>query len=188
MDSKVDQSRRRAYSARSTGVSIATGLGSGSPEWQVARRCYGRMNSRSDLCARVDLLRDLYGEIGGPASEQWDRLLSIPVDRPVSLINLFAFREIAEYPDPRQQVTGQEAFDLYAAVSAPALEGVGGRFLHFGSHQGNLVGDEEVWDLVVVGEYPDVEAIVALHENPAYREAYRHRVAACADQRVLISA
>lgn len=147
------------------------------------------MNSRSDLSARVGLLRDLYGEIGGPASGQWDRLLSIPVDRPVSLINLFAFREIASYPDPQQQsVTGREAFDQYAAVSAPALEGVGGRFLHFGTHQGNLVGDEEIWDLVVVGEYPNVEALVALHENPAYRAAYRHRVAACAVQRVLISA
>jgi len=141
------------------------------------------------LANRVDLLRQSYADIGGPAPEQWDHLLSIPVDRAVSLVNLFAFRATADYGDAAgSPVSGREAFDRYAAVSAPALDAVGGRFVHFGSHQGNLVGDEETWDLVVVGEYPNVEALVALHEDPAYRDAYRHRVAACAAQRVLISA
>lgn len=140
------------------------------------------------LADRVGLLRSSYGEIGGPTPGQWDRLLSVPADRPVSLVNLFAFRDTADYGDPREEPrSGREAFDLYAAVSAPALAGVGGRFVHFGSHLGNLVGADETWDLVVVGEYPDVESLVALHEDPAYRDAYRHRVAACSEQRVLIS-
>lgn len=140
------------------------------------------------LAARVDLLRQQYDGIGGPTSAQWDRLLSVPADSPVSLVNLFAFRERADYGDAGEEPrSGREAFDLYAAASAPALAGVGGRFVHVGSHLGNLVGAEETWDLVVVGEYPDLEALVALHEDPAYRDAYRHRVAACAEQRVLIS-
>jgi uncharacterized protein (DUF1330 family) len=147
------------------------------------------MSSHPSLADRVDLLRQSYVDIGGPTPDQWSRLLSIPADSPVSLVNLFSFREIAEYDgDAREHaVQGREAFDRYAAVSAPALDAVGGRFVHFGSHHGNLVGDEESWDLVVVGEYPNVEALVALHENPAYRDAYRHRIAACAAQRVLIS-
>lgn len=140
------------------------------------------------LAARVDLLRQQYDGIGGPTPAQWDRLLAIPVDRPVSLVNLFAFREQADYGDADEQpASGREAFDRYAAVSAPALAGVGGRFVHFGTHLGNLVGSDESWDLVVVGEYPDLGALLALHEDPAYREAYRHRVAACSEQRVLIS-
>lgn len=146
------------------------------------------MEHRQNLAGRVDLLRQSYGDTGGPAPEQWDHLLAVPAGGPVSLVNLFAFREIAEYGGPGDSsVSGREAFDRYAAVSAPALGAVGGRFLHFGTHRGNLVGDEETWDLVVVGEYPNVEAVVALHEDPAYRDAYRHRVAACAAQRVLIS-
>jgi uncharacterized protein (DUF1330 family) len=147
------------------------------------------MSSQHDITSRVDLLRRSYGEIGGPTSDQWERLLSIPGDRPVTLVNLFAFRDMADYGDsPEPAVTGQDAFTKYAAVSGPALDRVGGRFVHFGSYRGTLVGDDEVWDLVVVGEYPRLDALLAIHEDPDYRDAYRHRVAACVRQRVLVSA
>ncbi|HWJ67418.1 MAG TPA: DUF1330 domain-containing protein [Nocardioides sp.] len=145
--------------------------------------------SERDIVARVARLGLDYAGIGGPSADQWSRLLAVPTDRPVSLVNLFAFRELAAYDDPTAApTTGRDAFDAYAAVSAPALDRVGGRFVHIGSHHGSLVGDEEAWDLVVVGEYPSVDALVALHEDPDYRAAYVHRVAACARQRVLISA
>lgn len=147
------------------------------------------MSSQQDLATRVDHLRQSYAEIGGPAADQWERILSIPSDRAVSLVNLFAFRDNADYGDtPERPASGRAAFDRYSAVSALALDGVGGRFIHFGEHRGNLIGDDEQWDLVVVGEYPNVDALVALYEDPAYREAYRHRVAACARQKVLVSA
>jgi len=147
------------------------------------------MSSQQEVASRVDLLRHSYAEIGGPTPGQWERLLSIPLDRPVSLVNLFAFRAVADYGDsPEAPATGQDAFNRYAAVSGPTLDRVGGRFVHIGSHHGNLVGDDERWDLIVVGEYPSLDALLALHEDPAYKDAYLHRVAACARQRVLISA
>lgn len=155
----------------------------------MAARGSSGMSSHQHLADRVDVLRQQYAKIGGPGSGQWDRVLSIPVDRPVTLVNLFAFRESADYgAAPEAEVTGREAFDRYAAVSAPTLDRVGGRFIHVGSHQGNLVGDDETWDLVVIGEYPSLDALLALHEDPAYQRAYSHRVAACARQRVLVSA
>lgn len=143
------------------------------------------MTADQTVSARIDSLREAYASVGGPSPDQWDRLRSVPTEGPVTLVNLFAFREVADYAD--EQVSGQDAFGRYAAVSGPALVAVGGRFVHFGSHRGNLVGADETWDLVVVGEYPSLDALLALHENADYREAYRHRVAACADQRVLIS-
>lgn len=147
------------------------------------------MSTPHDVAARVDLLRRSYAGIGGPTPDQWERILRIPADRPVSLVNLFAFRDVADYGASGEvPVSGRDAFDRYAAVSAPTLDRVGGRFVHFGSHRGNLVGEEESWDLVVVGEYPDLDALLALHEDPAYRDAYRHRIAACRRQQVLISA
>lgn len=146
------------------------------------------MSTARQLADRVDHLRQSYRDVGGPTPDQWQRLVELPADRPVSLINLFRFRDVADYGDPGEQsLTGRDAFNLYAAVSAPTLDSVGGRFVHFGSHLGTLVGDDETWDLVVVGEYPSLDALLALHEDPAYRDAYRHRSAACADQRVLIS-
>lgn len=139
------------------------------------------MSDTHDLARRIDGIRASY-------QGTWDHLRSIRPDRAVTLINLFAFRDVAEYDDTTAPpVSGRDAFDLYAAVSGPALEGVGGRFVHVGSHRGNVVGDDEKWDLVVIGEYPDLDALLRLHENPAYREAYRHRNAACARQRVLVS-
>ncbi|WP_436699251.1 DUF1330 domain-containing protein [Nocardioides sp. BYT-33-1] len=147
------------------------------------------MSRQPALADRLDLLREAYAATGGPSPEQWRSLLSVPLDRPVTLVNLFALRDVADYGGASHPpATGQEAFGRYAAVSAPALQRVGGRFLHLGAHHGNLVGDSGTWDLVVVGEYPDVEALVALHEDPDYRVAYEHRVAACARQEVLISA
>jgi uncharacterized protein (DUF1330 family) len=147
------------------------------------------MSSQRDVASRIDRLRQSYDAIGGPAPDQWGSLLPLPDDRPVTLVNLFAFRDVADYGDSAASPeTGQDAFKKYAAVSAPTLDGVGGRFVHFGSHHGNLVGDDESWDLVVVGEYPNLDALLALHEDPVYQDAYRHRVAACARQRVLISA
>ena len=147
------------------------------------------MTSRQDITFRVDQLRQSYAEIGGPAPGQWERLLSIPADRPITLVNLFAFREAADYGDSQAPpVTGQDAFNRYAAVSAPTLDGVGGRFVHFGSHRGTFVGDDESWDLVVVGEYPSLDALLSLYEDSGYRDAYRHRVAACSREQVLISA
>lgn len=146
------------------------------------------MSSERDLVARVDLLRRSYEVIGGPSKDHWERVLSLRVDQPLSLINLFAFRDVAEYGDPDEpEVPGRQAFDRYAAVSAPTLASVGGRFVHFGNYRGSLVGDQQPWDLIVIGEYPSVEALVALHENPDYRASYRHRVAACTRQQVLIS-
>ena len=77
------------------------------------------MSSQPDVAMRVDQLRASYAGIGGPAAGQWDRLLAVPADRPLSLVNLFAFREVAAYEDPAEAaVTGRAAFDRYAAVSA----------------------------------------------------------------------
>ncbi len=139
---------------------------------------------------RVRQLSESFADDGAPTADQWRRLQSTPTDRPVVLINLFSFRDQADYGDDASGPggTGQDAFGRYSAVSAPALESVGGRFVHFGHHQTNLVGDDQTWDLVVIGEYPNLDALVALYEDPAYRDAYRHRVAACDRQLVMVSA
>ena len=145
------------------------------------------MSSAHDLSTRVDQLRQSYAQVGGPTPDQWERLLAIPGDRPVTLVNFFAFRDAADYGDSSEPpATGRDAFNAYAAVSGPALDNVGGRFVHVGEFRGPLADHDEVPRFV--GEYPSLDALLALHEDPAYRTAYRHRVAACTRQRVLISA
>jgi uncharacterized protein (DUF1330 family) len=49
------------------------------------------------------------------------------------------------------------------------------------------MGDDEDWDLVAIASYPNRQALVALHEDAAYRDAWSHRVAAVERQRVVIA-
>ena len=127
-----------------------------------------------------------------PTRAQWERLLARPEESPVTLVNLFKMRETAHYAEgePESQAespaSGQAAFARYSAVSVPALDRVGGRFLSVAPYQGSFLGEEEDWDLVAIGEYPTLRALVDLYSDEAYREAYRHRRAACERQRVFV--
>lgn len=108
---------------------------------------------------------------------------------PVTVVNMFKLREVAAYPSGAARATsGLEAMLAYAAVSGDRLAAVGGRFLSQGTMVGSLWDDDEIgWDLVVVAEYPHIGAIRALLDDPLYRDAYEHRRAAVARQRVIIS-
>ncbi len=107
---------------------------------------------------------------------------------PITVVNLFALREVAEYGDGRSDGgTGLEAMLRYAAVSGARLAAVGGQFLAQGVAPRPLWGDDESWDILVVASYPGVEAFLDLLRDPEYRDAFVHRRAAVARQRVLVS-
>lgn len=131
-----------------------------------------------------------YGDGGSgaaPTAAQWRRLVDWPADTPITLVNLFKFRDTARYEDGRGDGgSGQDAFARYAEVSMPTMERVGGRFLLVGPYQGPFLGSDEGWDLIAIGQYPTVEACLALYADPEYRVAFHHRTAACARQTVMI--
>jgi uncharacterized protein (DUF1330 family) len=110
---------------------------------------------------------------------------------PVTVVNLFKLREVAAYPPGAIDAapSGLDAMLAYAAVSGDRLSAVGGRFLSRGTMVGSLWGDDGAgWDLVVVAEYPDIDALRALLADETYRHAYEHRRAAVERQHVVISA
>ncbi len=115
---------------------------------------------------------------------RWRQLLDAEAAGPLALVNAFVFRERADYPDGRA-ASGAEAFAAYAAVSAPALARVGGRFLASGPPVAGLFGVPAGDDLIVVGWYPDRAALLALLRDAEYREAFAHRRAALAVDRVV---
>jgi len=107
---------------------------------------------------------------------------------PLVLVNHFALREHADYGDAEDEPCGGiDAMLRYAAVSGDRLAAVGGRFLHQGFVAGPLWGDEAAWDLVVIAEYPSGRALIELLQDADYRNAFRHRRAAVARQRVVAS-
>lgn len=136
---------------------------------------------------RIATLISAYGESGSsPLRSQWEALMSLPADSPVTLLNFFKLRTKARYAgtDSADSCSGQDAFSRYAAVSAPGLERVGGRFLLLAPFGSTFAGESEDWDFVAIGSYPNRDAVIALFEDDAYREAYAHRVAACERQKV----
>lgn len=107
---------------------------------------------------------------------------------PITLVNLFRLRETAADAPGLPARSGAEALLTYAAVSEGRLAAVGGRFLSRSLAVGALWADGPGWDVVVTAEYPDVQAVRALLDDPAYRAAYEHRRAAVAAQHVIVSA
>ncbi len=138
--------------------------------------------------ARLDSLVAWYGEGGdggAPTRAQWRVLLERPAETPITIVNFFKLRAEAAYAEATAtKVSGKEAFDRYAAVSGPAVEKAGGRFLLLAPFEAAFMGAEEDWDLVVVGSYPDKNSLLALHEDPDYRAVYPHRRAALERQKV----
>jgi uncharacterized protein (DUF1330 family) len=122
-----------------------------------------------------------------PTAVQWARLLEGPADAPITLINLFKLRATVHDAEAgaAPAATGGEAMMRYAAVSGPALEKAGGRFLLTAPCEGSLMGDDEDWDMVAIGSYPSRDALFALFDDEDYREAFRDRMAAVERQRVL---
>ncbi|MBX2853584.1 MAG: DUF1330 domain-containing protein [Rhodobacteraceae bacterium] len=147
--------------------------------------------SQLDLsfASRIEKIRKIYAfDTGMPSQDAWWQLGKLAPTQTVTLVNFFKFREWAAYPASAAGegagVSGREAFDRYAAVSMPCLQKVGGRFLLVAPFGATFIGDSEDWDLVAVGAYEEPSAVLALFEDPDYRQAYTHRVAACARQSV----
>lgn len=127
-----------------------------------------------------------------PTNQQWQRILNLPADAPVTLINFFKLNEVADYPagfaGMEIDVSGQDAFNRYASVSIPTMDKVGGRFLHVGPFAGQFIGNEEDWDIIAIGSYPNRQALLDLYSDEGYRNVFVHRSAACARQKVLMAA
>ena len=151
------------------------------------------MSIKHQISASVQQLCAWYGDGqdgSAPSADQWRQILERPENESITLINFFKYRQIAEYlsngPQSRESIAGQEAFQLYASVSIPAMERVGGKFLLVGPFEGMFLGEAEDWDLIAIGTYPNLDSFMELYTDPDYRAAFRHRTAACERQKVIV--
>ena len=108
-------------------------------------------------------------------------------DGPIVVMNFFALHETARYEDG-PPCSGVEAMLRYSAVSGDRLAAHGGRFVAQALSAGTVWGADDDWDIVVVARYPGVDAFWALLADPGYQEAFVHRRAAVARQRVTVGA
>ena len=151
------------------------------------------MTANNDIGASVERLIEAYGTDpadgtgNAPGAAAWRRLMERDPDRPVTVINFFKLRDVADYPEGTGLGgSGQEAFDRYASVSVPSMQSTGGEFLFVGPVEGGFMGATEDWDIAAIGRYPNTRALLSLFEIDAYRDCFIHRKAACARQQVMI--
>ena len=102
----------------------------------------------------------------------------------IRMVNLLKFRKKASYEDGREtNLSGKEAYKIYADEVLGHLERVGGKSIFFGEVQRLMLGEvEELWDWVAIAEYPSRKAMLEMIMNSEYQKSEEHRSAGLAGQ------
>ena len=70
-----------------------------------------------------------------------------------------------------RSVKNQEAWQAYAKLAAPAIQGAGGRFLI--RNKPAMVYEAGMSERVVLVEFDSLDQAIACHDTPAYKEALK---------------
>ena len=114
-----------------------------------------------------------------PRASRVEALMADDSGGPVVMVNLLRFRAKALYPDGRpSDLTGRQAYNLYAAPMQNVIEQGGGKVLFGGDIASLVIGDvEDLWDACVLVEYPSAAAFAAIVTSPEVAEIGVHRAA-----------
>lgn len=114
-----------------------------------------------------------------PLTDQIETLRKDPSIKPIVMLNLLKFRLKAQYADGRKSdLTGPQAYGIYADAMRRIVEREGGKFLFGGDIKYLPVGEvENLWDIVGLVEYPSLAAFVKIATSPEVAEIGVHRAA-----------
>lgn len=119
-----------------------------------------------------------------PTPEQVEGFLTPAGEGPIFMINLLKFKARAEYEDSREtELTGREAYQIYARRVAKVIQQVGGQLCFGAEVERLMLGEvEELWDQVAIAMYPSRAAMFEMIQLPEYAEISVHRSAGLAGQ------
>ena len=119
-----------------------------------------------------------------PNEEQINGFLEDPEIGPISMVNLLKYKEKAIYDDGRDtNLSGEEAYGLYAAEVINLVEKYGGEFLFAGKVNRLMLGEvDEMWDSIAIAKYPNRKAMFEMTMDPEYQKIHVHRDAGLAGQ------
>lgn len=106
------------------------------------------------------------------------------IEGSVAMVHLLKFKGRAEYADGREtELTGAEAYGLYRREMVERVSSSGGRLVFSGAVSHLVLGEvEDMWDEVMVVEFPSKEAFVEIISSPEIAEYGVHRRAGLAGQ------
>lgn len=127
---------------------------------------------------------EVLNEMMPSTDEQRAELAGPGPDGPIVMVNLLKFKDHAEYPDGSDaHLTGREAYGRYSEAAIPMVEQYGGRALFAGDVTFLTIGQaEDLWDEVLLLEYPDRAALMAMSTSEEWRAISHHRTAGLAGQ------
>jgi len=127
----------------------------------------------------MDVVNKLY-----PSEQQMAMLQSDNDERPLQLVNLFKFKDKAEYSDGREtSLSGKEAYDLYGRPMLDVLAKFGAEVVFFSEMTGLIIGEvEEMWDAMAIVRYPSRQVLLDMTSSPEFKELSVHREAGLAGQ------
>lgn len=119
-----------------------------------------------------------------PTKNQLKEFFEPEAKSPIYMVNLLKFYERAKYEDGRQsELTGREAYGLYARAVAQLITQVGGQVGFSGEVSRLMLGEvESLWDEVAIAMYPSRAAMMEMIQLPGYAEINIHRTAGLAGQ------
>ena len=100
-------------------------------------------------------------------------------DRAVVMVNLLKFRPEARYDEAGEaEISGEAAYDKYLTAVRAVLPELGARVIYEGKVNFLALGQvEELWDKVLLIEYPSLAALASLGEYETVQAAMKHRAA-----------
>lgn len=112
-----------------------------------------------------------------PNEEQINGFLEDPEIGPISMVNLLKYKEKAIYDDGRDtNLSGEEAYGLYAAEVINLVEKYGGEFLFAGKVNRLMLGEvDEMWDSIAIAKYPNRKAMFEMTMDTEYQKIHVHR-------------
>ena len=112
-----------------------------------------------------------------PNEDQINGFMENPEIGPISMVNLLKYKKKAIYEDGRDtNLTGEEAYGLYASEVINFVEKYGGEFVFAGKVSRLMLGEvEDLWDAVAIAKYPNRKAMLDMTMDPDYQKIHVHR-------------
>lgn len=109
--------------------------------------------------------------------ERVRQMLEPGPDKPVFMVNLLKFKDMAEYKDGRStSLSGRDAYMIYGRAVTELLPKYGGRAVFAADVTFLALGQvEELWDEVAIASYPNRRAMFEMSTSKEWREIAVHR-------------
>jgi len=119
-----------------------------------------------------------------PTGDQVRAFRDRATGEPIQMLNLLKFADKAVYEDGRESdLTGREAYQLYAEGFCRVMGPLGVTILYSGDTRGFLIGEGEgEWDAMALIQYPSTQVMLDMFRNEEYQKAQAHRAAGLVGQ------